>query len=48
MFLAPFCGSLALRRIVRRNGQLRGVWFAYLAIGVAAMRLLSFLATRAA
>lgn len=48
MFLAPFCGSLALRRIVRRNGQLRGVWFAYLAIGVAAMRLLSFLAIRAA
>ena len=48
MFLAPFCGSLALRRIMRRNGQLRGVWFAYLAIGVAAMRLLSFLAAQAA
>lgn len=48
MFIAPACGSLALRRIMRRDGELRGVWFAYLAIAVAAMRLLSFLATRAA
>ena len=48
MLFAPLCGSLALRRIQRRDGALRGVWFAYLAIGVAAMRLLSYLATRAA
>lgn len=48
MFIAPACGSLALRRIMRRDGELRGIWFAYLAIAVAAMRLLSFLATRAA
>jgi len=48
MFFAPLCGSLALRRIQRRDGRLRGAWFAYLAIGVAAMRVLSYLATRAA
>jgi serine/threonine-protein kinase len=48
MFFAPLCGSLALRRIQRRDGELRGAWFAYLAIGVAAMRVLSYLATHAA
>lgn len=46
--LAPLLGSAALRRITRRPGGLRGAWLAYLAIGVSAVRLLAFLAQRAA
>jgi eukaryotic-like serine/threonine-protein kinase len=46
-FLAPTCAWFALRRIMRRTGRLRGAWIAQVAMGVTALRILDFLATRA-
>jgi eukaryotic-like serine/threonine-protein kinase len=46
--LAPVFGWIALHRITRRPGRMRGMWVAQVAIGVSALRLLDYLATRGA
>jgi hypothetical protein len=44
--LAPACGWIALRRIMRRPDGLRGAWLAQVAVGLSALRLVDYLATR--
>lgn len=46
VFVAPLCATIALRRIRRRDGAPRGAILAYVALGIAVLRVVGWLATR--